>query len=84
MKAKALAVFAVGTVSCFLQMMLPKRTMKTRGRSESSGLWENLKGQDSQGSSIWGWGTSEEIRETGWKESRIRILRNEAEDITGR
>lgn len=63
-------------------MMLPEKTMKTWGRSEPSGLWENLKGQDSV--KYLGTGPFRRIRETGCKESEIRILRNKTEDITGR
>lgn len=48
MKAKAQAVTATGTFLCFLQRTLPKRSMKTWGRSEPSGLWVRMV------SNIWG------------------------------
>lgn len=82
MKARVQAVLATGTFLRFFQMMLPKGTTETRGRREPAGLWENLKGQDR--AKYLGMGSFKRVRQTGWQDSRVRILRNRAEDVTGR
>lgn len=63
-------------------MMLPKATIETWGRSEPTSLGRITRIRTVP--KVWGTGSFRSIRQTGWKELGVRVLKNKAEDITGR